>query len=97
LGLGRVAVNELYDTLDWLLAQQSTIGARLARRHLGEGALVLYDVTSTDLEGRRCPLARFGYSRDGKPSKLQIVFGVLCTPRAARSRSRCSPRVKPVG
>ena len=81
LGLGRVAVNELYDTLDWLLAQQSTIEARLARRHLGEGTLVLYDVTSTYLEGRRCPLARFGYSRDGKPSKLQIVFGVLCTPQ----------------
>jgi len=81
LGLGRVAVNELYDTLDWLLAQQSTIEARLARRHLGEGTLVLYDVTSTYLEGRRCPLARFGYSRDGKPNKLQIVFGVLCTPQ----------------
>jgi transposase len=41
---------------------------------------VLYDVTSTYLEGRRCPLARFGYSRDGKPNKSQIVFGVLCTP-----------------
>ena len=81
LGLGRVAVNELYETLDWLLAQQSTIEARLARRHLGEGTLVLYDVTSTYLEGRRCRLAKFGYSRDGKPNKLQIVFGVLCTPR----------------
>jgi hypothetical protein len=81
LGLGRVAVNELYETLDWLLAQQSTIEAALARRHLGEGTLVLYDVTSTYLEGRRCPLARFGYSRDGKPNKLQIVFGVLCTPQ----------------
>jgi Transposase DDE domain len=81
LGLGRVAVNELYETLDWLLAQQSTIEARLARRHLGEGTLVLYDVTSSYLEGRRCPLARFGYSRDGKHNKLQIVFGVLCTPQ----------------
>jgi Transposase DDE domain len=81
LGLDRVAVNELYDTLDWLRAQQSTIETRLARRHLGEGTLVLYDVTSTYLEGRRCPLARFGYSRDGKPNKLQIVFGVLCTPQ----------------
>ena len=81
LGLGAVAVNELYATLDWLLAQQSTIEARLARRHLGEGTLVLYDVTSTYLEGRRCPLAQFGYSRDGKPNKLQIVFGVLCTPQ----------------
>ena len=81
LGLGAVAVNELYATLDWLLAQQGTIEARLARRHLGEGTLVLYDVTSTYLEGRRCPLGQFGYSRDGKPNKLQIVFGVLCTPQ----------------
>ncbi len=80
LGLGAVAVNELYETLDWL-AQQGNIEAKLARRHLGEGTLVLYDVTSTYLEGRRCPLARFGYSRDGKPNKLQIVFGVLCTPQ----------------
>ncbi len=79
LGLGVVAVNELYAALDWLLAQQSKIEAKLARRHLGEGTLVLYDVTSTYLEGRCCPLAQFGYSRDGKPHKLQIVFGVLCT------------------
>jgi hypothetical protein len=81
LGLGTVAVNELYATLDWLLAQQGTIEATLARRHLGEGTLVLYDVTSTYLEGRCCPLGQFGYSRDGKPNKLQIVFGVLCTPQ----------------
>ena len=81
LGLGAVSVNELYAALDWLLVQQSTIEARLAHRHLGEGTLVLYDVTSTYLEGRRCPLGQFGYSRDGKPSKLQIVFGVLCTPQ----------------
>ena len=79
LGLGAVAGNELYEALDWLLAQQSTFEAKLARRHLGEGTLVLYDVTSTYLEGRCCPLGQFGYSRDGKPNKLQIVFGVLCT------------------
>ena len=81
LGLGTVAVNELYETLDWLLAQQGAIEAALARRHLGEGTLVLYDVTSTYLEGRCCPLGQFGYSRDHKPHKLQIVFGVLCTPQ----------------
>jgi hypothetical protein len=79
LGLGAVAVNELYLALDWLAAQQPKIEAKLARRHLGEGTLVLYDVTSTYLEGRCCPLARFGYSRDGKANKMQIVFGVLCT------------------
>jgi hypothetical protein len=81
LGLGTVAVNELYAALDWLLAQQGKIEAKLARRHLADGTLVLYDVTSTYLEGRCCPLARFGYSRDGKPHKRQIVFGVLCTPQ----------------
>jgi hypothetical protein len=79
LGLGAVAVNELYAALDWLVAQQPKIEAKLARRHLGEGTLVLYDVTSSYLEGRCCPLAQFGYSRDGKAHKLQIVFGVLCT------------------
>lgn len=79
LELGAVAVNELYAALDWLSAQQPRIEARLARRYLGEGSLVLYDLTSTYLEGRCCPLAQFGYSRDGKSHKLQIVFGVLCT------------------
>jgi hypothetical protein len=79
LGLGAVTVNECYAALDWLAAQQPRIEAGLARRHLSEGTLVLYDVTSTYLEGRCCPLAQFGYSRDGKPHKLQIVFGVLCT------------------
>src|SRR6202007_3041354 len=64
LGLGAVTVNELYETLDWLLAQQSTIEAALARRHMGEGTLVLYDVTSTYLEGRWCRLGQFGDSRD---------------------------------
>jgi transposase len=78
LGLGAVAVNELYAALDWLLAQQPRIEAKLARRHLGEGTLVLYDVTSTYVEGRCCPLAQFGHNRDGKPKKLQIVFGLLC-------------------
>jgi hypothetical protein len=77
LGLGSVVVDELYETLDWLLAQQPKIEAKLARRHLGDGTLVLYDVTSTYLEGRCCPLARFGHNRDGKSGKLQIVFGVL--------------------
>jgi hypothetical protein len=81
LDLGAVAVNELYAALDWLLAQQGNIEAKRARRHLGEGALVLYDVTSIYLEGRCCPRRRFGYSRDAKPHKLQIVFGVLCTPQ----------------
>jgi len=79
LGLGAVSVNEVYDALDWLLAQQSRIEKALARRHLEDGTLVLYDLTSTYLEGRCCPLARHGYSRDHRADKLQIVFGLLCS------------------
>jgi hypothetical protein len=78
LGLGEVDADELYAALDWLLDQQPTIEAALAKRHLEEGMLVLYDVSSSWLEGRCCPLAQFGYSRDRKSSKLQIVYGLLC-------------------
>ncbi|MGH8276341.1 MAG: IS1634 family transposase, partial [Steroidobacteraceae bacterium] len=78
LGLGAVDEQELYAALDWLLSQQPRIEQRLARRHLRQGTLVLYDVSSTYFEGRTCPLARYGYSRDGKRDKLQIVFGLLC-------------------
>jgi hypothetical protein len=79
LQLGAVDEQALYDALDWLVAHQERIEAALARRHLKNGTLVLYDVTSTYFEGRTCPLARFGYNRDGKAGKLQIVFGLLCT------------------
>jgi len=79
LQLGAVGEQALYDALDWLVAHQERIEAALARRHLKTGTLVLYDVTSTYFEGRTCPLARFGYNRDGKAGKLQIVFGLLCT------------------
>ncbi len=79
LELRAVDERELYAALDWLLGQQERIEQALARRHLQNGTLVLYDVTSTYFEGRTCPLARLGYSRDGKRGKLQIVFGLLCT------------------
>jgi transposase len=79
LGLEAVDEQALYDVLDWLLGQQERIEKALARRHLKNGTLVLYDVTSTYFEGRTCPLARFGYNRDGKSGKLQIVFGLLCS------------------
>jgi hypothetical protein len=79
LGLDAVTANEIYDALDWLGAQQDRIEAKLARRHLADATLVLYDLTSTYLEGRCCPLARHGHSRDGRPDKLQIVFGVICS------------------
>src|SRR5205807_1537691 len=69
---------ELYLALDLLLAAQPKIETALARRHLKGGCLVLYDLTSSHFEGRCCPLARHGYSRDDKPGKLQIVYGLLC-------------------
>ena len=78
LGLGAVDEIELYRALDWLGARQAAIETALARRHLKDGALVLYDVSSSWLEGRCCELARFGHSRDGKKGKLQIVYGLLC-------------------
>ena len=69
---------ELYGALDWLLQRQPAIEKSLARKHLADGVLVLYDVTSSYLEGRCCPLAKLGYNRDGKKGKLQIVYGLLC-------------------
>jgi hypothetical protein len=77
LEVGAVDEDQLYDALDWLLPQQPQIEAALARRHLGEGTLVLYDVSSTYFEGHCCPLARYGHSRDERRGNLQIVFGVL--------------------
>jgi hypothetical protein len=77
LQLPPVDEDDLYAALDWLLARQGAIEQALARRHLQAGQLVLYDVTSTYFEGRRCPLAKRGHSRDGQRDKLQIVFGVL--------------------
>src|SRR3954469_10884129 len=78
LGLGAVADDELYAALDWLLERQPAIETALAKRHLQNGTLVLYDVSSSYLEGRCCPLAQRGYSRDGKKGTLQIVYGLLC-------------------
>lgn len=78
LELGHVDEDQLYEALDWLLERQETIETKLAERHLQDGTLVLYDVTSTYFEGRTCPLAKIGYSRDGKKNKLQIVIGLLC-------------------
>ena len=77
LGVGAADADELYGALDWLLAHQATIEAKLAKRHLAEGSLVLVDVTSTYFEGRSCPLARLGYNRDGKKDRPQIVFALL--------------------
>jgi len=77
LGLSSVDEDELYEAMDWLLARQERIEATLAKRHLAEGTLVLYDVSSTYFEGRCCPLARIGHSRDRRFDRPQIIFGLL--------------------
>ncbi len=79
LGLGAVSAKQVYAALDWLGAAQPTIETALARRHLRDGTLVLYDVSSSYVEGRCCAFARFGHSRDGRHDKMQIVFGLLCS------------------
>ena len=71
----------LYAAMDWLLARQEGIEKRLAKRHLSDGARVLYDLSSSYFEGERCPLAKRGHSRDGKQGKLQVNYGLLTDVR----------------
>ena len=80
LGIGDASEDELYGALDWLGERQARIEARLAARHLVPGGLVYYDLSSSYLEGSHCPLARLGYSRDGKKGTLQIEYGLLADP-----------------
>lgn len=77
LGLEDANEDDLYGALDWLISRQAEIEKRLARRHLGEGGVVLYDVSSSWYEGRTCCLARYGHNRDGKRGKRIIVYGVM--------------------
>ena len=77
LHLDAPSEDELYAAMDWLLPQQARIEQVLAKRHLAEESLVLYDLTSTYFEGRHCPLAKLGHSRDDKKGKLQVVFGLM--------------------
>ena len=80
LGLGEVGEAELLSALDWLLLRQERIERALARRHLAPGGFVLYDLSSSYFEGRSCPLAALGHSRDGKKGTLQITYGLICSP-----------------
>lgn len=73
--------DDLYDAMDWLLKRQGRIEKKLAGRHLEEGGLVLYDVSSTYFEGKTCPLAAWGENRDGKKGKLQVNFGLITDER----------------
>ena len=81
LGVADAHEDELYAAMDWLLERQDKIEKRLAKRHLKEGGLVLFDLTSSSFEGVTCPLARIGYSRDGKPGTLQVNYGLLTDAR----------------
>ena len=78
LGVTGADEDDLYAAMDWLYERQERIEDRLARRHLKDGELVLYDVSSSYFEGRSCELAKLGYSRDEKRGSLQIIYGLLC-------------------
>ncbi len=78
LGVEGATEDELYGAMDWLLARQEKIENALARKHLSNGCTVLYDLSSSYFEGSTCPLARFGYSRDHRPDRLQVSYGLLC-------------------
>jgi len=80
LGLGRVTGHDMLDMLDWLRSRQHWIEQSLANRHLNGGTLILYDVSSSYVEGRKCPLAAFGHNRDGKKGRMQVTYGLLCAP-----------------
>jgi transposase len=77
LSVADADVDELYQAMDWLLARQKTIENKLAKRHLADQSLVLYDVSSSFYEGHTCPLARYGHDRDGKKGLPIIVYGIL--------------------
>lgn len=80
-GVADASEDDLYAAMDWLLAHQGTIQKKLATRHLSKGGLVLYDLTSSYFEGRTCPLAKLGYSRDGRRGLLQVNYGLLTDAR----------------
>ncbi|KAB0239992.1 IS1634 family transposase [Microcystis aeruginosa EAWAG127a] len=81
LDLEKADEDELYNALDWLLGKQEKIEKHLAIKHLESGTLVLYDVTYIYLEGNGCELGKYGYNRDKKKGKTQIVFGLLCSAK----------------
>ena len=80
-GVAEADEDDLYAAMDWLLARQNAVQKRLAARHLSQGGLVLYDLSSSYFEGSCCPLAKLGYSRDGRRGMLQVNYGLLTDPR----------------
>jgi hypothetical protein len=80
LGLSEVSADQAYAAMDWLVARQASVEEALARRHLRPGGRVLYDLSSSWVEGNHCPLAKRGHSRDGKADKAQVEYGLTCCP-----------------
>ncbi len=80
LGVAGASTDDVYEAMDWLLAQKGKIEKKLAGRHLREGGIAMYDLSSSWVEGTRCELAAFGYSRDGKRGRAQIEYGLLTDP-----------------
>src|ERR1700678_354986 len=95
LGVADASTDDLYAAMDWLEDRQDAIEADLARRHLAPGPnpskMALFDLSSSWLEGSRCPLAARGYSRDGKKGKLQIEYGLLTDPEGRPVAVRVFP------
>ena len=80
LGVSACDEDDLYAAMDWALERKDGVENALAARHLVNGTLVLYDVSSAAFEGRTCPLGEIGHARDGVKGRLQIVYGLLCSP-----------------
>ena len=91
LDLGQVTEPELLAAMDWLVARQDRIEKTLARRHLSTDGFVLYDLSSSYVEGRCCELAKLGHNRDGKPGKLQVNWGLVCSPQGRPVAVRVHP------
>ena len=88
LGVSGCDEDDLYQAMDWVLARKDGIEAALAKRHLADGTLVLYDVSSAAFEGHTCPLGKIGHARDGVKGRLQIVYGLLCSTAGDPGRDR---------
>ena len=96
LGVEGASLDELYEAMDWLRRRQPSIERKLARRHLAEGGLVMFDVSSSYFEGSSCNLAQLGYSRDLRRDRPQVVYGMLCTAQGcpvAMEVFRATPRI----
>ena len=80
LGMSDVSTHDVYAAMDWLLKQQGKIERKLARRHLREGGIAMYDLSSSWVEGEKCELAAFGHSRDDKRGRQQVEYGLMTDP-----------------